>query len=94
MSGRVEEEAAMAAWLSEHKPKRLRKGRANAPPISKIRQAIRHGQALVVRRSGGRDITYGPQPQQGSDSQAAGEHLRAAARSRRRFRRSAKKPPA
>lgn len=91
---RQTEEAALAAWLALNKPKKLRKGRANAPPISKIRQAMRHGGSLAVRRSGGRTVIYGHQPQQGIEGNAAGEYLRAAARPRRRRRRSAKKPPA
>jgi hypothetical protein len=58
MTDRAAEEAKMAAWLLDNKPKKLRKGRANAPPISKIRRALAHGEALVVRRSLGRDITF------------------------------------
>ena len=91
---RDEEEAAMAAFLSDRKPTRLRKGVANAPPITKIRRAVSAGKPLVVRRSFGRDIVYNPASVT-TDSQPPREHPGAGARGRRRrVWRSANKRPA
>ena len=84
----------MAAFLAERKPKKLRKGVANAPPIAKIRAAVKKGETYVVRRSFGRDIVYNAASVR-TDSQAAREHPGAAARSRRRRKqRLARKRPA
>jgi hypothetical protein len=85
VSDRPREEAEIAAWLLANKPKKLRKGRANAPPISKIRQALKKGKTIVVRRSGGRDISYGPQP--GPQPQQRADSARQARSQRRKIRR-------
>jgi seryl-tRNA(Sec) selenium transferase len=90
----AEEEAAVAAWLAEHKVKRLPKRSATAPPIAKIRQALKQGKEITFTRGpSGRTVTFSSAPET-VKGKAAREHLRAAANRRRRPRRSAKKTPA
>jgi len=85
----------IAAWLAEHEATHLPARKTSAPSIVKIRAALARGGAVSFVRDG-RTITFttvGQETHQVTaserwDSQAAGEHLRAAAPSRSRRRRA------
>lgn len=59
MSDRAFEEGAMAAWLSQNKPKKLPRRAASAPPILAIRGALSRGKDIEFRRGrSDRTITF------------------------------------
>jgi hypothetical protein len=75
----------MAAWLSANKPKRMPKRSATAPPITKIREAIKKGQPISFERGrSGRTITFRPTGTVGVESPVHDEGGAGLRRRRRR----------
>lgn len=88
---RAAEEAEIATWLHDHGATKLRKRPANAPPIAKIREALRKAGELTVSRAGGRKIKFRAQPLNDAANLAGGSQPHKPASVTRRNRRAANK---